>query len=90
MRISSISSRFSYALIAVVTLLLIVFAGIGIFFNITRMESDLQTRLDNAIRLALKSLPTPLWNLDNDVVRDFVEALFLDESVVYTKILGWP
>ncbi|MBP1740604.1 MAG: histidine kinase,HAMP protein,histidine kinase,cache, partial [Deltaproteobacteria bacterium] len=35
---------------------------------------------------ALKSLPTPLWNLDNDVVNDFVEALFLDESNVYTKV----
>lgn len=86
MKITSISSRFSYALIAVVTLLLIVFAGVGILFNITKMESDLQTRLDNAIRLALKSLPTPLWNLDNDVVKDFVEALFLDESIVYTEI----
>ena len=86
LRVTSISSRFSYALIAVVTLLLIVFAAVGILFNITKMESDLETRLDNAIRLALKSLPTPLWNLDNDVVNDFVEALFLDESIVYTKV----
>jgi signal transduction histidine kinase len=63
-----------------------VFAAVGILFNITNMESDLETRLDNAIRLALKSLPKPLWNLDNDVVNDFVEALFLDESIVYTKV----
>ena len=86
MRISSLSSRFSCTLIAVVTLLLVVFAGVGILFNIKKMESDLQTRLDNAIRLALKSLPTPLWSLDNDVVKDYVEALFLDESIVYTKV----
>jgi len=38
------------------------------------------------MKLAQISLPTPLWNLDNDVVNDFVEALFLDESIVYTKI----
>ena len=86
MRITSISSRFSYTLIAVVTLLLIVFAGVDTLFNITKMESDLQTRLDNAIRHALKSLPAPLWNLDNDGVNDFVEDLFLDESIVYTKV----
>jgi len=86
MRITSISSRFSFALIAVVTLLLIVFAGVGILFDITKMESDLQNQLDNDIRLALKSLSTPLWNLDNDVVHDFVEALFLDKSIVYTKV----
>jgi len=85
-RVTSISRRFSYTLIAVVTLLLITFAAVGILLNITKMESDLQTRLDNAVWLALKSLPTPLWNLDNDVVNDFVEALFLDESIIYTKV----
>jgi len=85
-RASSISRRFSYALIAVVTLLLIAFAAVGILLNITKMESELEARLDNAMRLAQKSLPTPLWNMDNDVVNDFVEALFLDDSIVYTKI----
>lgn len=59
---------------------------VGILFNITVMESELETRLDNAMKLAQISLPTPLWNMDNDVVKDFVEALFLDESIVYTKI----
>ena len=32
-KVSSISRRFSYALIGVVTLLLIAFAAVGIFFN---------------------------------------------------------
>jgi signal transduction histidine kinase len=85
-KVNSISRRFSYALIGVVTLLLIAFAAVGILFNITIMESELETRLDNAIKLAQISLPTPLWNLDNDIVNDFVEALFLDESIVYTNI----
>ncbi|MGD2271774.1 MAG: ATP-binding protein [Desulfobacterales bacterium] len=86
-RASSISRRFSYALIAVVTVLLIAFAAVGIFFNITTMESELETRLDDAMQLAQISLPTPLWNLDKDVVDDFVRALFLDKSIVYAKVL---
>lgn len=86
LRVTSISRRFSYTLIAVVTLLLIAFAAVGILLNITKMERDLQSRLDNAIWLALKSLPTPLWNLDNDVVNDFIEALFLDEAIAYTRV----
>jgi signal transduction histidine kinase len=73
-------------LIGIVTLLFIAFATVGILFNITIMESELETRLDNAMKLAQISLPTPLWNLDNDVVNEFVEALFLDEAIVYTKI----
>jgi signal transduction histidine kinase/HAMP domain-containing protein len=85
-RVESIGRRFSYALIGVVTLVLIAFAAVGVLFNITIMERELETRLGNAMKLAQKSLPTPLWNLDNNVVNDFVEALFLDESIVYTKI----
>ena len=85
-RVGSIGRRFSYALIGVVTLVLIAFAAVGVFFNITIMERELETRLGNAMKLAQKSLPTPLWNLDSNVVNDFVEALFLDESIVYTKI----
>jgi signal transduction histidine kinase/HAMP domain-containing protein len=86
-RVSSISRRFSYALIGIVTLLLIAFAAVAILFDITTIESELETRLDNAIQLAQISLPTPLWNLDNDIVDDFVKALFLDKSIVYAKVL---
>ena len=85
-KVSSISRRFSYALIGVITLLLIVFAAVVIFFVINKIENELETRLDNAIEFVQNSLATPLWNLDYVVVKDFVEALFLDESIVYTKI----
>jgi signal transduction histidine kinase/HAMP domain-containing protein len=85
-KVSSISRRFSFTLIGVITFILIVFAAAVILFDINRIESDLESRLDNAIKLAQNSLPIPLWNLDYMVVNDFVEALFLDESIVYTKI----
>ena len=85
-KVSSISRRFSYALIGVVTLLLITFAAVVILFDINKIQREMETRLDNAIEFAQNSLPTPLWNLDYVVVNDFVEALFLDESIVYTKI----
>jgi len=85
-KVSSISRRFSYALIGVVTLLLITFAAVVILLGINKIEREMETRLDNAIEFAQNSLPTPLWNLDYVVVNDFVEALFLDESIVYTKI----
>ena len=85
-KVSSISRRFSYTLIGVVTLLLITFAAVVILFDINKIQREMETRLDNAIEFAQNSLPTPLWNLDYVVVNDFVEALFLDESIVYTKI----
>jgi signal transduction histidine kinase/HAMP domain-containing protein len=85
-KVSSLSRRFSYALIGILTLLLIAFAAVVIIYDINRIESEMQRRLDNAIRFAQNSLPTPLWNMDYMVVNDFVEALFLDESIVLIKI----
>ena len=85
-KISSISRRFSYALIGVISLLLIAFAAIFILVDIKRIETDMETRLDDAIEFSQSSLPTPLWNLDYTVVNDFVDALFLNESIAYIKI----
>ena len=85
-KLSSISRRFSYTLISIVTLLLAGFTAIVILFNINRIEKGMEKRLNNAINFAENSLPTPLWNLDYSFVEDFVEALFLDESIVYLKI----
>ncbi len=83
---SGVNRRFSYAFIGIVTLILIVFAAVGVVFNITLIEGELEKRLGNVMKLARTSLPAPLKNLENDVVNGFVEAIFLDESIVYTKI----
>ena len=85
-KVSSISRRFSYALTGIVTLVLIVFVAVSIYFDIHRIRSDMDKRLENAILLSKNSLSIALWNMDYMVVNDFVEALFLDESLVYIKI----
>jgi signal transduction histidine kinase/HAMP domain-containing protein len=86
-KVKSISRRFSYALIGVVTLMLLGFASFGIFFNVSKTEGELEERLNNSLKLAEISLPLPLWNIDHDVVKDFVKSLFLDKSIVYAKVL---
>ena len=83
---NSIGQRFSYLLIGIVTVLLMVFSTIVVFYHIRVIDTDLSTRLESAISFAQKSLPTPLWNLDYDVVSDVIDALFLNESIVYTTI----
>ena len=86
-KVRSISRRFSYAFIGVVTLILLVFAGTAIFVDSGRINAELEKRLDNALKLSYISLPAPLWNLDNDIVDDFIEALFLDESIVFAEVV---
>ena len=85
-RTASISRRFSYLLIGIVTILLMVFSTIVVSYQIRVIDTDLNTRLESAISFAQKSMPTPMWNLDYDVVSDVIDALFLNESVVYTTI----
>lgn len=86
-KVTSISRRFSYALISIVTVFLVGFATTAILWNVGRIDDELQARLDKATKLAQISLPTPLWNLDNDVVEDFLGALFLDEDMVFATVL---
>jgi signal transduction histidine kinase len=86
-KVQSISRRFSYAFIGVVTLLLFAFAAVGIFINVTQTQAELEKRLDYSLNLARTSLPKALWNLDNDVVDDFVESMFLDDAIIHTKVM---
>ena len=86
-KVSSVSRRFTYALIGVVTVVLISFATVAILLDITMSESELEARLDDAIQLAQMSLATPLWNLDKETVDDFVRALLLDKCIVYVKVI---
>ena len=82
----TVSRVFSYAFIGILTLILIAFAAVGIVFNVILIEGELDTRLNNVLKLARTSLPVPVKHLENDIVFSFVETIFLDESIVYTKV----
>ncbi len=84
----SISQRFSYALIGVVTLTLLGFATIAILMNVNRLNDILEQHLDSLLRITQASLTTPLWNYDFYTINGFVDALFLDRDVVYLKVIG--
>ena len=83
----SVSRRLSSAFVGVVTSALLVFAALAIIVDSKKVSSELETRLDNALKLSTVSLPTPLWNLDNTVVDDFIAALFLDSAIVYAEVV---
>lgn len=84
---TSVSRRFSSAFIGVVTLILFFFAGIAVYVDSSKINKDLERRLEKSLKLSYISLPTPLWNLDYKIVDDFIEALFLDEAMVYAEIV---
>ena len=85
---TSVSKRFTYALIGVVTLLLVAFAAVAILINVRKIDADLQDRLDNAAKLAQVTVALPLWNLDVETINNFADALLLDESLAFVRILS--
>src|SRR5215475_7185546 len=84
----SISKRFTYALIGVVTLLLVGFAAVAILINVRKIDADLQDRLNNAAKLAQVTVALPLWNLDVETINNFADALLLDASLAFVRILS--
>lgn len=85
-RIKSISRRFSYTLIGVVTLLLVAFAIVSIFYIWNKNKSDLKARLRKTIIQSVITLHDPLWNINDTVVKNYLNDLKLDEDIEYIVI----
>jgi signal transduction histidine kinase len=82
----SISRRFIYAFVGVLTLTLFIFAASFVFLNSARMNTYLENQLYNTLNIAQASLMTPLWNFDFNTINSFIEALFLNRPIIYASI----
>jgi two-component system, NtrC family, sensor kinase len=82
----SISWRFSYAFIGVVTLLVLAFAVVAGFVDSARISADLERRADHALQLAAISLPIALRKGDILVVDDIAKAIMRDDAIVYLTV----
>ena len=82
----SISTRFSYLLISVVSVLMIIFAVSASYLNLQRINSELETKLSSYLSLSSVSLEAPLWNLDHSITEGYIDSLLLDEAVVFAKV----
>jgi signal transduction histidine kinase len=82
----SISKRFSYAFVGVVSIILLIYATIVIYVNMTRMNANLEDHLDNSLQIAKASLVAPLWNFDFNTINGFIDSLFSNEAIVYVHV----
>jgi signal transduction histidine kinase/HAMP domain-containing protein len=83
----SISTRFSFALIGIITPVLIAFAITAIMINATRVENELRNKLSTYLSLSEVALRIPLWKLDYDAVQGFVESLLRDDQVAFAQVV---
>ncbi|MEM7042997.1 MAG: PAS-domain containing protein [Pseudomonadota bacterium] len=84
---TSISKRFSYTLIAIITFVLIVFAIAAVMINFSRTEHQLETTLSNSLKLAEVALRIPIWNVDYYSAQGFVDALLLDDQIAFASVV---
>ncbi len=62
-------------------------SALVIWYNIRAVNKNMNERLDKSLQLARQTLPPAIWQFNYDYLRNFSRALFLDEKVVWTRIL---
>ncbi len=85
---NSLRQRFILTLGSIVVLIFMVFSAVIIYQNVSKIESQLNNRLQNASELAQKILPNALWQYNNDYVADFIDSLFLYEDIIFVKVVS--
>lgn len=83
----SLSRRFSLALIGVVTVILVFFSGMVIWYNLERKEGELQGQQELALKLAETSLPEAVWQLDHRSINDILRAILTNDAIMYARVL---
>jgi methyl-accepting chemotaxis protein len=84
----SLSRRFSYALTGVVTIILFAFSAIVVVYNISETEQRLQQQFTRTAELAETSLASAVWQLNPSSINDILEAIFIDEAIVYASVIS--
>ena len=83
----SVSRNFNYAMLAVVSVLLLCFAVVAILLTIFLSEQELEQKLTNSVNFAKTGLGQALWNLDDKITTDFINSILQDEAFVYAGVL---
>lgn len=84
----SISKRFNRSIIIIVVSLLMLFSLGAVIYGVNRMDEQLDEQINYASNLALTSLPNAIWNMDDKSINEILNALFLDENIVYLAVLA--
>ena len=82
---TKISRRVSLAMITVVSVIIFVFAFVLSEQTFRSLERELRNRAAIIAKLAEKSLPLPMWNVDEQALDDFLDALLTDKTIAYAE-----
>ncbi|MBF0587687.1 MAG: HAMP domain-containing protein [Magnetococcales bacterium] len=81
-----LSRHLMLILAAVIAVTLLLFSALIIYHEAHVLEQRLTQRLENTLKLAQHTLPTPIWEFNTPYVREFIHALFLYDEVVHVLV----
>jgi len=84
----SLGTRFSIILTGVMVSVFILLSIVIAVHNVNTMTDKLDKRLSDLSSLVEKSLPSALWQYEHNNIFDFVEALFIQEDIVFISVSG--
>jgi|GEM_PF-1180363 len=83
---SSVSTRFSYYTVAVVTAILLIFCIAAISFSSVKTKREIDKRMNNIIEISQAILPSALWNSEKKSIEGFTRGLLKDKSIAFVEI----
>jgi PAS domain S-box-containing protein len=83
----SLRRRFISTLVAVVTVILVIFSGVVIGYNYTKKEAELQKHLQQTLKLAETALPEAVWQVNQQSINNILRAILTNNAVVYARIV---
>ncbi|ADU63946.1 MAG: response regulator [Pseudodesulfovibrio sp.] len=84
----SLSRRVTLVQTAVITAVVLLFSTATISWNAYRLTRQLDDRIAQTLKLAETTLSTAVWQLDHDAARDILDAVFMDEAVVFAQVVA--
>jgi TMAO reductase system sensor TorS len=84
----SLDRRTTLLQTAVIATVVLVFSVAIISYNAYRVVAQTEERMTNILRLAETSLATAVWQLDHDSAKDFLDAVLMDDAVVFAQVIA--
>ncbi len=85
---SSLSRRFSIILTGVVAGIVLLFSSVMALSNAAENEKRLEQQLARTTLFAETSLASAVWQVSPEIVRDLLNALLNDDTIVYARVIA--
>ncbi len=82
----SLKKRFSYAIILVVSAIILLFGALAAVYSYNTTTARLDRQLDNVSEIATVGLRPALWNYERESIDEIFNTIFKEEGVAYLRL----